>query len=185
MNDLGKIIERLQAIDAYFRESFSAMDGTLACELFHEWSDAAEQAIALLKAQEPATEEPKRVDLDDETKAWLDKMDAVDALRNIADICIDWDGYRTADGLGGLINEIWAYARYCADRLLKAQEPRVMTLKEAKAAYVIEYRSGKMREVGARLLDIDIDPANGYYGDIYRVWTSRPTDEQREAEPWN
>lgn len=68
--------------------------------------------------------------------------------------------------------------------LLKAQEPRVMTLEEAKAAYVIEYRSGKMKEVGARLLDIDIDPANGYYGDIYRVWTSRPTDKQREAVKW-
>lgn len=81
-----------------------------------------DEAIALLKAQEKATIEPKRIDLDDETKAWLDKMDAVDALRNIADICIDWDGYRTADGLGGLINEIWAYARYCADRQLKAQE---------------------------------------------------------------
>ena len=71
----------------------------------------------------PATIEPKRIELADETKAWLDQMDAVDALGNIADICIDWDGYRTADGLGGLINEIWAYARYCADKLLKAQEP--------------------------------------------------------------
>ena len=82
-----------------------------------------EDALALLKAQEEATIEPKRIDLEEETKAWLDKMDAVDALGNIADICIDWDGYRIADGLGGLINEIWAYARYCADRLLKAQEP--------------------------------------------------------------
>lgn len=79
--------------------------------------------IALLKAHEQATIEPKRIDLADETKAWLDKMDAVDALENITSICVDWDGYRTANGLGGLINEIWAYARYCADRLLKAQEP--------------------------------------------------------------
>ena len=84
------------------------------------FKDAAE----LLKAQ-PLTIEPKRIDLADETKAELDKMDAVDALGNIADICIDWDGYRTADGLGGLINEVWAYARYCADRLQKEQEPIV------------------------------------------------------------
>ena len=83
----------------------------------------AADALELLKAQEVATVQPKRIELADETKAWLDKMDAVDALSNIANICIDWDGYRTADGLGGLINEIWAYARYCADRLLKAQEP--------------------------------------------------------------
>ena len=84
---------------------------------------AMRDALELLKAQEQATIEPKRIELADETKAWLDKMDAVDALGNIADICIDWDGYRTANGLGGLINEIWAYARYCADRIAKAQEP--------------------------------------------------------------
>jgi len=83
-------------------------------------------ALALLKEHEKATVEPKRIDLTDETKAWLDKMDAVDALGNIADICMDWDGYRTANGLGGLVNEIWAYARYCADRLQKAQEPKLV-----------------------------------------------------------
>lgn len=67
---------------------------------------------------------------------------------------------------------------------LKAQEPRVMTLEEAKSAYVVEYRSGKMREVGSALLDLNVDPLNAEYGKIYRVWTSRPTDEQREAIPW-
>lgn len=85
-------------------------------------ADTVTEAIALLKEHEKATIEPKRIDLEDETKAWLDKLDAVDALGNIADICIDWDGYRTANGLGGLINEVWACARYCADRLAKAQE---------------------------------------------------------------
>ena len=68
--------------------------------------------------------------------------------------------------------------------LLKAQEPRVMTMEEAKNAYVVEYRSGKMREVGSALLDLNVDPLNAEYGKIYRVWTSRPTDEQREATPW-
>lgn len=87
------------------------------------YNDALEMAIEALKAQEPATVEPKRIELADETKAWLDTMDAVEALGNIADICIDWDGYRTADGLGGLVNEIWAYARYCAKKLNEAQEP--------------------------------------------------------------
>jgi hypothetical protein len=68
---------------------------------------------------------------------------------------------------------------------LKAQEPRVMTLEEAKSTYVVEYMSGKMREVGAALLDLDVDPLNAEYGKVYRVWTSRPTDEQREAIPWS
>ena len=84
-----------------------------------------------------ATIQPKPIDLEDETKVWLDKMDAVEALENIADICIDWDGYRTADGLGGLINEIWACARYCADRIVKKQELRY-TPREVRDA-LMEY----------------------------------------------
>lgn len=80
-----------------------------------------EDALLFLKAQEPSTVEPRPEELEPETKAWLDKMNAIDTLHNIADICVDWDGYRTADGLGGLINEIWAYARYCAQ---KCQEPK-------------------------------------------------------------
>ena len=67
---------------------------------------------------------------------------------------------------------------------LKAQEPRVMTLEEAQSAYVIEYRSGNMREVGSAILDLNVDPLNAEYGKIYRVWTSRPTAEQREATLW-
>ena len=97
--------------------------------------EAIAKAIEALKVQEEATIEPKRIDLEEETKAWLDKMDAVDALANIANICIDWDGYRTADGLGGLVNEIWAYARYCADRIAKAQEavePKIVDTSTSK-----------------------------------------------------
>ena len=86
---------------------------------------AAEDTITLLKAQEIATIatiDPKPIKLEDETKKWLNEMDGIDALKNIADICIDWDGYRTANGLGGLINEIWAYARYCSEKLKNDQE---------------------------------------------------------------
>lgn len=68
---------------------------------------------------------------------------------------------------------------------LTAQEPRVMTLEEARNTYVIEYKSGNMRKVGAQLLSLDLDPANVYYGEIYRVWTSCPTDEQRKAVKWD
>lgn len=80
-----------------------------------------EDIIAMLKGQkiEPETFSPKPDELCDETKLWLDGMTAEERLREIADICIDWDGYRTAEGLGGLLNEIWAYARYP----VKAQEP--------------------------------------------------------------
>lgn len=77
---------------------------------------------------------PAPDELSEKTKKWLDGQTAEDRLATIEDICIDWDGYRTAAGLGSLINEIWAYAAY---------------------------------------------PCNNK-----RCWTSRPTDEQREAIPW-
>ena len=58
--------------------------------------------------------EPERIKLDDEVKEMLDEKSDKEILRLISDIFIDWDGYRTRDGLGGLINECWAYARYGA-----------------------------------------------------------------------
>lgn len=51
--DRDKVIGTLGEIAAYFRSSFDAMDGTLACEIFRGYAEAAEQALALLKAQEP------------------------------------------------------------------------------------------------------------------------------------
>lgn len=110
----------------------------------------------------------------------MTREDAVKGLRNVA----DWhygkyeqtheeDYLNDGDFLTAVAN------------MLKAQEPRVMTLDEAKSAFVIEYRSGKLKEVGMTILDLKVDPANAHYGVIYRVWTSRPTDEQREAILWN
>ena len=52
MVDRENIINGLQESAAYFRSSFDAMYGTYACEKFRSWTDAIEQAIALLKAQE-------------------------------------------------------------------------------------------------------------------------------------
>lgn len=92
--------------------------------------------------------------------------------------------------------------------LLKAQEPRVMTLEEVKAMkrYTIcaveqqskvlhttfnaEYR-GTLTIGERNYLDFglyaDVSPfrrSEGGYGKTWRCWTSRPTDEQREATPW-
>lgn len=53
MPDQKQIITGLQDAAAYFRSSFDAMYGTVACEMFRNWTNAIEQAIALLKAQEP------------------------------------------------------------------------------------------------------------------------------------
>lgn len=85
--------------------------------------------------------------------------------------------------------------------LLKAQEPRVMTLEEVKMLdrdyyYLEAMRSpGKeLREiVGAYGLECVTWPSITWarqtmgdrgYGKTWRCWTSRPTDEQREAVKW-
>lgn len=87
--------------------------------------------------------------------------------------------------------------------LLKAQQPRVMTLEElddlrgrGQAVYYQD-RDSTAKSQDAFFMVIDhrvawfkgetytfCKTADGY-GKVWRCWTSRPTDEQREAEPWN
>lgn len=74
-------------------------------------------ALEMLKAQELPDVKPEK--LEERTTKWLDQMTAEERLEEIAAILDDWDGYRTAKGLAGLINEVWAYALYP----VKAQEP--------------------------------------------------------------
>lgn len=91
--------------------------------------------------------------------------------------------------------------------LLKAQEPRVMELEEIKAAafgggmYWLEFRSicapALMIEQKANYkIEFAVLHSRGYgpvmvgqfhpneYKKVWRCWTSRPTDEQREAVKW-
>lgn len=65
-------------------------------------------------------------------------------------------------------------------KYLAAQEPRVMALEEALNSLVIEYRNGKLQEVGKLIFT-----TGKLYGNIWRVWDKMPTDEQREKEPWD
>ena len=90
---------------------------------------------------------------------------------------------------------------------LKAQEPRVMTLEEVENALdsvawvdrplfdnlsseyaLIDSYSRKLQIVELRypFCDKDYRERADYatYGKTWRCWTSRPTDEQREATPW-
>lgn len=85
--------------------------------------------------------------------------------------------------------------------LLKAQEPRVMTLEEVKMLDSDYYYLESMRSPGKELREIvgaygltcvtwpSITWArqtmgDSGYGKTWRCWTSRPTDEQREATAW-
>ena len=91
--------------------------------------------------------------------------------------------------------------------LLEAQEPRVMTLEEvitSKPGTVVwledfnkpDVISGLFKRlfIYTKVIDflIEKEEVNNevtadldVYGSGWRCWTSRPTDEQREATPWN
>jgi len=73
--------------------------------------------------------------------------------------------------------------------LLKEQEPRVLTLDEADAAEVVWFEARNhifiepMMTRGKRLSDEAADWFR--YGRDWRCWSARPTDKQREEEPWD
>jgi len=88
--------------------------------------------------------------------------------------------------------------------LLRAQEPRVLTLEEIRsgAAEVVWLEDADKPNVipgiWFRLSNeggdeaVDIHVMDGFigarlavYGKMWRAWTSRPTEEQRKAVPWN
>lgn len=93
-------------------------------------------------------------------------------------------------------------AFYLAVKALEAQEPRVLTLEEAEIFedgwYWIEYQtiyqtSGiyHLRCHAIYPEGYDFDQPHSYiqmteddYGRYWRCWSARPTDEQREAVPW-
>lgn len=76
--------------------------------------------------------------------------------------------------------------------LLKAQEPRVMTLEELRkysGPVWVEWRDKRYEydngwEV-ATFTENYAAEGETYNGKEYRYWTAKPTDEQREATPWN
>lgn len=99
-------------------------------------------------------------------------------------------------------------AFYLAVKALEEQEPRVLTLEEVKGmkrltVCAVEQRSKVIKntfnaEYGGivtidneNFLDFGLyGDTNRYrraetgYGKTWRCWSSRPTDEQREATPW-
>ena len=84
--------------------------------------------------------------------------------------------------------------------LLKAQEPRVMTLEEVlptEVVYAEDIDKAKIIPVLVNMQAYDcivlvradgpshlIHPLISEYGKRWRCWTSRPTDEQRQAVKW-
>ena len=96
------------------------------------------------------------------------------------------------------VHELAHDAGMLISELLKAQEPRVMTLDEALGGEEcwVEYPNGgcgyadcylSYTTDGAdiyRTMQHDFNVPLANYGKTWRCWTSRPTEEQREAAKW-
>ena len=130
----------------------------------------------------------------------LDSCGSYDGIPNICEVteC----PYR---GDVSCAHELAHDARLLIGELLKAQEPRVMTWEEAQTNVnegpfiIIEVLDSTGTEIdygvlvgdvyemseGSILTVSDFGMLKDEYGKHFRMWTSRPTDEQREATPWN
>lgn len=130
----------------------------------------------------------------------VDREKALQALEH-CDLCSDMPNcpvcayLREPDCMEHLKRDIIA--------LLKAQEPRLMTLEEVEAMpyghVLIETdKKDSLRWLDALLFSKNTNYSFDFitlegrvrllgteYNREWRCWTSRPTDEQREAEPWN
>ena len=127
--------------------------------------------------------------LSEETKKWLDTHTAEGRLAAIKDICVDWDGYRTAANLGKLINEIWAYAAYPCNN-----KAHVMSLDELK--HVTQETIWYESKVDNTLTKFEKESIAGLvfaetlfnwldYNKTYRCWNKEPTAEQRKEVLWD
>lgn len=133
--------------------------------------------------------EPDPGELPAETKKWLDTQTPEERLETIKDICVDWDGYRTAPGLGGLVNEIWAYAAYpCNNRT------HVISLDELKhiTQETIWYES----KVDNKLAQFNKEDIATFFligtlfnwsgfNKTWRCWDKEPSAEQMKEVPWD
>ena len=114
-----------------------------------------------------------------------------------------------ASKVEGAMFDEWLEESRKAIALLKAQEPRVLTLEDILKLRFndVVYFEMAISSVAIPAIVIDViehmpdgeigllqlrhiqQPTNNadleYYGKTWRCWTSRPTDEQREATPWN
>ena len=77
--------------------------------------------------------------------------------------------------------------RLCDDvlTLLREQDPRVLTLEEAKTYEVVWLEDKGEGELHPLIVQNNMNNSKYYkYGIHWRVWSAKPTDEQRKAVKW-
>lgn len=191
MSEMNEWINRANEIDF-----FTVGERRTLKELTHTLGSDAQNAIsalcnAIYKLGQLADYDvkPNPRELSAETKKWLDARTPEERLEIIKDICVDWDGYRTAAGLGGLINEIWAYAAYPCNN-----KAHTMSLDEIKSnTHETLWMESKVDNTITQLNEKDIAElffvttlfnwAN--FNKIWRIWNKKPTEEQMKEMPWD
>jgi hypothetical protein len=142
----------------------------------------------------------------------IDREKVIKGLECCADECVYGCPY---DHFGDEGLDCTALLCRDAVELLKAQEPRVLSLEEVAGMVALERETiiymeyghnsthaGKVRALIPKYMYFDDEnglswlicegPEKGKkdsvslfeYNDVWRCWTSRPTDEQREAVKW-
>jgi len=111
------------------------------------------------------------------------------------ELCGYQDGMPQCDSCPYDGKDCWTRLKRDALSLLKAQEPRVMTLHDWEANHVAKMPVWVEWSESAKGECADYAKADGWavlnvdgFVDVVcfggRCWTSRPTDEQREATQW-
>lgn len=133
--------------------------------------------------------EPDPGELPEKTKEWLDTQTPEERLETIKDICVDWDGYRTAAGLGGLVNEIWAYAAYPCNN-----NTHVMSMDEIKSntretlwfESKVDNTLTQLNKKGiAEFFYVTALYNWANFNKIWRCWNKEPTKEQMKETAWD
>lgn len=117
------------------------------------------------------------------TEEFYDDEASEETLRSYVEQCLEEDGFSVEVGL------------------FKVQEPRVLTLAEVRDEYEVVWLETKYLQPTAAILDhgesnakwlcVVFGADNSYtsswrsYGKKWRCWSSKPTEEQMEAVPWN
>lgn len=89
---------------------------TCSAEIKHPCITKSEAASKWNNRVTDLTLTPKCEPIGNGMKNFLKDLSAEEFITFIHDICEDWDGYRFADGLGTLLNEIQSYTAYFLSR---------------------------------------------------------------------
>ena len=145
---------------------------------------------------------PEEIAASDARVGKIQREKVINGLENCTDVCC-----ATGETCPYYLNDDDEFDDECEKRLhkdalalLKAQEPRVMMLDECATADLVWYdwrtqgvRPAKINRVPEKtgtyrvqvFGNIDQWVHADEYGEYWRCWTSRPTDEHREATPWD